>query len=393
MAKPISVPSKRAQLAIAGVKGLYKVPRVQRLSLNADNPVNIVDEIGNRSHAGQTKDVPNVTLSFTKNDEGSIKLWAALTGTDAASYPASGVDVSQLKEFDAVLYTKSDVVDDYAKSVSSRRMRIQSIALNYGVDSEATEDYTAVGTKRRVTSNDVIIDTFVTGTTSFTLSQTPIQLKNGEYAISAILDGVYLTEVSTVPSTGEYRISGTTLTTGDARTSQLVVTYLASPTGENWSDINEPSFPAAVMGKDIPIQISANSIPRVQSVTINANLNPRAVIEMGNADKIVGYQVDVPQVEGTITVLDTDTELVALFTNGTISGTEWSMGEGCYTATLSLEVKVLDPCTRDVLKTVYLDSIEPVGDAYSVNVNGDAQLAINFRSVTGHLVIYSGERA
>ncbi len=391
MAKPISVPSKRKQLAIVGSKGLFKIPRMQRLNFNADIPANIIDEIGNRSHAGQSKDVPNVSLSFSKNEEGSVKLWAYLTGTNVNAYPSAGVDVSNLGEFDAVIHTKSDLVEDYTKSAWGRRMRIQNFSFNYSANGEATEDYSAVGTNRRVSSNDVITDTFTTGTTSFTLSQTPIQLKNGDYAISAILDGTYLTEVSTAPATGQYRLVGTTLTTADSRTAQLVVVYLANPAGTNWTDISEPDYPAAVMGKDIPITISANTIDRVQSVTINGNINPRAVTEMGNADKIVGYQTDVPQIEGSLTVLDTDTDLISLLTTGTISGTEWAMGEGCYTTTPSLTIKVLDPCTRATLKTVYLDSIEPIGDAYSVNVNGDAQIAISFRSTTGHLVVYSGD--
>jgi len=79
---------------------------------------------------------------------------------------------------------------------------------------ESTEDYTLIGSESRWFKNDVIVDRFTSGTTSFTLSQTPIVLSNGNYGLSVILDGDYLTEVSTAPTTGEYRIVGTTLTTG-----------------------------------------------------------------------------------------------------------------------------------------------------------------------------------
>jgi hypothetical protein len=93
-----------------------------------------------------------------------------------------------------------------------------------------------------------------------------------------------------------------------------------------------------------------------------------------------------------LTVLDTDTDLVSLFTEGVIgSGIEWSMGTGCVTGGIPLSVRMYDPCNdTTVLKEIYLDSITPTTDAYSVNVNGNASLQIGFRSTTGHLAVYSG---
>jgi hypothetical protein len=70
---------------------------------------------------------------------------------------------------------------------------------------------------------------------------------------------------------------------------------------------------------------------------------------------------------------------------------------GCVTSGISLKIELLDPCDTTspytVMKTVYLDNIELVGDAYSVNVGQNAQLQINWRSTTGHCVVYSGAMA
>jgi hypothetical protein len=242
---------------------------------------------------------------------------------------------------------------------------------------------------------DVVVDKFTSGTTSFTLTQTPIQLKNGNYALSVTLDGEYLTEVSTAPSTGEFRIVGTTLTTGDTRTAQVLVVYHANPAGNNWTNVNDPNAgPAAIRGKDVSVQIAANSITRVQSVNINGNLNVQAVKELGNR-AVVGYQRQVPTIEGTLTVLDTDTDLVSLLTEGVVgSGIEWQPGEGCVASGLSLKIELVDPCDDTVpytvLKTVYLPSITITNDGYTSNVNNNAQQTFNFRSLDAQVIIYSG---
>lgn len=392
MAKRKSIPSKELQLALVGPTNWLKIPRAQNINLSTDVPSTTVDEIGSSSHAGQSKDTPNVTLSFSAYDTG-IKIFSVLTGTDWTAYPAAGVDISSLGEVDAIIYVKDAVNSDYVKSAHARRLQVRDMNLNYSVDGESTEDYTMIGSVRRWFKYDVVVDRFVSGTTSFTLSQSPIQLRNENYALSVILDGEYLTEVTTAPATGEYRIVGTTLTTGDTRNSQVVAVYHANPAGNNWSDISDSSMPAAIRGKDVYTTISTNGISRVQSISITATLNSQPVNEMGNPDKIVGYQSQVPEVTGTITVLDTDTELIELLTYGVIgSGLEWNTGAGCVTSPVDLKIELKDPCDTDVvLKTVYLDEISPIGDGYTLTVNQNAQWAVNFRSETGHLKVYSGE--
>lgn len=393
--KRTSIASKHVQLVLVGPKNSFKASRVQRFSLNSDIPVTTVDEIGSSSHAGTTKDIPNVTLSFSAFDVG-VKIFSVLTGTDPDAYPGAGVDISTLADMDAIVYIKDQTVADYAKSAHAKKLKVRDFTFNYSVDGESTEDYTIVGSERRWLKNDVVLDRFTSGTTSFTLTQTPHQLQNGNYALSAILDGVYLTEVTGAPATGEYRVVGTTLTTGDAMVTQLLVAYHATPVGNLWADVSDSLLPSAIRGRDVITKIAANTVQRVQSITINGTLNATTVREMGNR-VVVGYNTQVPNVEGTITVLDTDTELINLLTEGetTTSGViEWMPGEGCTTTGVSLQVELVDPCDTTVpytvLKTVYLDSIEVIGDSYTVNVNGDASQVFSYRSTTGHCVVYSG---
>ena len=394
MAKRLAVPSKELALKIVGPTDSFLASRVQRITMNTDVPVTQVDEHGNKLHVGTVLDTPNITLTFSAFDVG-VKIFSVLTGNDSTAYPSAGVDIGELGEMDAILFVKSATAPDvYVKMAHARRLQIRDFSFSYSVTGESTEDYTAIGSEKRWFKNDVLDEKFTTGTTSFTLSQTPVQLKNGNYALSVILDGEWLTEVDSGPATGEYSISGTTLTTFDSMTTQLIAVYQVAA-GEDWTDVSDLESAAAVRGRDVKVVIGANDINRVQSVTINGNLNSQEVREMGSR-VIIGYQSQVPTVEGTITVLDTDTELVDLFVNGSINSgdTEFQLAQGCTVSGVSLAIKIMDPCDvtaeGTVLKTIYIPSLLVTGDSFTSNVNENAQQTFNFQSYDAQCIIYSG---
>jgi len=398
MAKRLAIPSKEVQVKLVGPVNSYLAARVQRINFNDDVPSNYIDELGNPLHAGQSNSIPNVTMTISAMDVG-IKLFSVLTGTDPQAYPAAGVDISELTEVDAIIYIKSATAADYAKSAHARRLQVRDFTFNYSVDGDSTEEYNLIGSEKRWFKYDVVVDRFTTGTTSFSLNDTPLQLKNGNYCLSVILDGEYLEEVSGAPATGQYSVSGTTLTTSDSRSDQLLAVYHANPAGTNWSDVSDPQAgPPAIQGKDVDIYILANEIDRVQSITVNGNMNVKDVREMGTRN-VVGYQRQVPTVEGTITVLDTDTELIDLLLNGSINSgdTEFQIGQGCVESGVELQIKLLDPCDTSVpytvLKTIYIPDLSVVGEGWSSNVNDNATTTYNWRSVNSQCVIYSGAKA
>lgn len=393
MARRLAIPSKEIQLQLVNGLGANVAARIQRLDFNTDIPSTTIDQLGSAAHVGDAKDTPNVTCTFSAFDVG-VELFAALTNTDPDAYPGTGVDIGSLSEVDVIAYIKSATNDDYVKGAHMKRMAVRDFTFNYSVDGEATEDYTVVGSEKRWFSKNIQVDSFTTGTTSFSLTATPIVLRNGNKALSVLLDNEYLTEVASGPSEGEYSISGTTVTTGDTMVSNCVVVYQSDFAGDEWTDVPIVGMPAAIRGKDIPVEIAAASIPRVQSVTINGTLNSEPVKEMGNPN-IVGYVSQVPEVTGSITVLDTDTELISLLMYGvTASGTEYQPGIGCSDTAVPLEIKMFDPCDdTSQVKTVYLDGITIVGDAYTSNVNQNASQTFNWKSSTGHCVVYSGAKA
>jgi hypothetical protein len=396
MAKRVSIPSKHVKVELVGLRDNYFASRVQRVNATSDQATNTIDELGNPEHAGTSKDVPNVTFTFQVMDVG-IDAIAALTGQDAAAFPASGVNLASALDLsvDAVLRVRNATVAQYVKASHLRRCVVQSFTFNYSVDGDSTEEYTAVGSQKRWFSNDVIVEKFTTGGTSFTLSEAPKVLDNGDDVVTAILDGEYLTEVVASPATGEYEVTGVTLTTFDTRNDQLMVVYQSSSTGDAWADIDDDTVPAAIRGKDVVVNIAAADQERVQSVSLNGNFNPQAVREMGNRDT-VGYTNQNLEVTGTLTVLDTDTDLLATLTGyDPATDTEFLVGQ-CTVSGVALEIKLQNPADCDepfaVLKTVYLPSVSVTSEGFTSNVNDNAQQTFDFRSEDGAVWIYEGAR-
>lgn len=395
MARRIAIPSKHVQLKLVGERDALVIPRAQRLTLTADMPSTDIDELGNRLHAGTVEDVPNVTATFQAMDVG-VKLFSILTGKDAAAYPASGVSISEIGELDLIAQIKDYTIEDYVKFAHARRCTVRDFSFSYSVDGESTEEYTIIGTQKRWFKNDVVVDKFATGTTSFVLNETPVTLKNGNDCLSVIMDGVYLEEVAAGPVSGEYTVAGGTITTVDSRVNQVLAIYQAIPVGTNWNDVDEVDMPAAIRGLDVPVTMLSNGIDRLQSVTLNGTFNPETVREMGNRD-VVGYQLQVPSVTGTVSVLDTDTELIALFTTGLLNPADTEFNASEYTASgIDLEVQLQDPSDKilpfDVLKTLYVPSLIVTSDGFTSNVNTNAEQTFDIKSESGDLIVYSGSK-
>ena len=405
MAKRLAIPSKEVALRIVGARDYFTASRIQNTSIDTDIPTTDIDELGNPQHAGTVKDLPTISLTSSAFDVG-IKIISALSGTDPTAYPALGVDVSQLGAIDAIYYIKDDNLQQYVKSLHAKRLQIESFSYSYSVDGEATEDYTAAGSEKRWLKNEVFTQKETTGgptTFSGILTYQPSQLRNSDYLLSVIVDGDYLEEANSVAA-GFYVVSGPTqqsvvLHADDGMDNQILFVYHTSAVVSGWSDVSDSAMPPAIRGKDIPIYIgisgSAQSIPRVQSVDINGSMNTQEVREMGTR-AIVGYQSQVPTVEGTLTVLDTDAELIDLLTYGSISSGENEFQPGVVSSggTLTLEIQLMDPddttASGTILKTVYIPDVEISGDSYSVTVNDNASQEFRWRSATAECIVFRG---
>jgi hypothetical protein len=397
MAKRTAIASKELQLVILGARGTYKAARIQRAGLNTNIPSTAVDELGNSAHVGYSYDIPDVTLTFSAMDVG-VRLEAALTGYDSSTWPGAGVDLVNLGEIDAIFYVKDPVINDYVKAAHARKLQIRDYTFNYTSDGDSTEDFTAVGSEKRWFNNDVVVETQAAGVTTLTaIAGTPVLLKNGNYLLTVRVKNNYLEpETTGTPAVGFYNYNSGTkvikINDSDKATASdkvSVVFQSAIVVNTDWTDVSDTAEPVSIKGKNAKVYIGANQVYRATSLTINGTLGTQPVKELGNI-AIVGYQKQIPEVTGNITVLDTDTEMISLMMYGvTASGTEFYPGGGvCPTTNIQLQVKMYDPCApATLLKAVTLDQVGLTGDSFTSNVNQNASQTFNWRSLTGHCVV------
>lgn len=396
MAKRLAINHGEIAIRAVGPRDFALLPRVQRLNINWNQDTNEINELGNPGKAGISRRSPTVTADIDTLDV-SVKNFSVLTGSDPTAFPVSGVAIQDLKEVDLVVLIRDQNVADIAKAAVLERASVSEINWRFSVDGDVEENYSFKAGKRYWFKNEVFTEKQVGTGTSFTPTHTPIQLRDGRYFISVIVDGERFKEVTGTPGAGEYAYdSGTnTITLGTAATSYVILTYqVSTPSVNDWQDVGDQTYPAAVTGRDVKVKILANDIPRVQSLEVRASFDSEDVFELGSRDAI-GAQAKPPTVEGTLTVLDTDTELIELLSEGGLNSgyTEFDFGKGCAVSGLSLKIYIYDPCDPNqstVLKTIYLPAIEVTGDSYTANVNDLVQQVFNWRSVDGRVIIYSG---
>lgn len=388
MTKRIAIPFKDTQLRVIGPTGSFLARRIQRLDMPANLPNTVLNELGNAGHLGTITDIPEVTSTFQAFDA-THELYSYLTGTDPTNYPASGVDINQLGKVDLGVYVRQESTAQNLKCIHLKKMQITGFTFTYSIDGESTEEYTAAGSEKRYLKNDLIVDEVSSfPTSSQTLSQTPIVLKNGNKLISLIQDGEWKEE------TTDYSVSGTTVTLSGSATASLIAVYHADASSSyTYHTAAGLTGPAAIRGKNIPIYIDSNQIKRIQNVTIRGTFPNTKIMEMGNTS-IVGYIVDPPEVSGDLTILSTDLENVNLLAQGSISGgaeTEWGVDE-YEERTLALKVQLKNPADNiTITKTIKIPQMRITSDGTSSNVGDRMGETFGWMSSVGTCIIFSGE--
>jgi hypothetical protein len=386
MPKRVAVPFKETKLRIVGPAGDFMASRVQRVDIPANLPTTTINELGNPQHVCVITDIPEVTATFQAFDV-AHNIYSYMTGYTPSSFPAAGVDVSNLNYCDLILYVKEANVNEHLKCIHARYLRVTDFTYTYSVDGESTEEYTLAGTDKRYFANDVVVDSGNLVAGDFTLTYTPNTLKNGNELLSMIVDGSWLTEGT------DYTVAGTTVTVSGGTTEYALAVYHTQSGVLTWADISDATIPCAIRGKNIPVEIGANHMYRVQSVTIRGTFPNTKIMEMGNTS-VVGYITDIPEITGDISVMDTDNEIVSLLTTGSISDADGygEFGVNEYEErNLQLDVIIKDPADNTtVMKTVRIPTMRITSDGTTSNVGGQLTSTFGFASTDAQCIVYSG---
>lgn len=391
MARRARIHSRDLQPQIAAPKGLFAAARVQRFEWPATYPTTSVDELGNTLHVGTTTETPQVTVTIEAFDV-SHNIFAYMTGYTPSTFPVSGASITELKNVDMIGQIRNTTTKNIVNALYVKRGIVSALDATFGVRANSTETYTVSAASKKELRQPVYYDIgTISATSGFTLSQTPTYLtRTSGYTLDAYrtaTDGTtnYLDEGT------DYTVVGTAVTFTGANNAvgdTVWVTYSPAITTKKFEAL-DTAAPAAIQGKYVPVTISVNNIPRVQSATIRASFPSEEILEMGGLGKPVGYELGTPEVTGEIQVLKTDNDLMAIL-EGVPNTTVENDMEYAKTS-LPLKIELKDPRNPNkVVKTYYIPSLTFTQQSDTNQVNQSVNETYSFQSTTGELIIASG---
>jgi len=389
MARRARIHSRDLQPQIAAPKGLFAAARVQRFEWPATYPTTSVDELGNVLHVGTTTETPQVTVTLEAFDV-SHNIFAYMTGYTPGTFPVSGASITEIKNVDMIGQIRNTTTKAVVNALYVKRGIVSAIDATFGVRANSTETYTISAASKKELKQPVFYTTGTVATSGLTLAYTPTYLtRTSGYTLDAYRiasDG----SANFLDEGTDYTVAGTAVTfmgPNVANGDTVWVTY-ASTQAATFAGL-DTAAPAAIQGKYVPVTISVNNIPRVQSASIKVAFPSEEILEMGGLGKPVGYELGIPEVTGEIQVLKTDNDLMAILEGVPNSTVENDMEYAKTSLPLKIELK--DPRNpARIVKTYYIPSLTFTAQSDTSSVNQSMNETYSFQSTTGELFIASG---
>ncbi len=380
--------------------------RAQSFDINANVPTEVIDEIGNSSHAGVSSAPPEVALSVSVFDTG-VDLARSLTGRSAAT--SFSLEHFANAQVDYVGLVR-DNSGNFYRSVYVRNACINSIQYGYDTAGNAVEAYSMLGDNLTVFDGYVLTKSYTIvdpATKSFILpltgAEAPIPTKSGSY-----FNGAYILQVARIANNvkvnlkeSDYSYDAPTkkisllnsFSTELAAGQVFTITFYSAQTGTSVAPVFNAAVPA-VRGEFTPVSIGLSTktlIPRLQTAKIGINLAQKRVPQLGSRQVLYASGA-IPSVGGSFSVLMNDLSLRKLLTYGNTGSGETQFGIEQLPAygaqnNLGLEAMIKSPVDNTVLKRITVPDIVVDSGGMPSTVNGTLTESFTWTGRTGTVTI------
>lgn len=410
MAQRVSITFKENAADIITFAGKTRLGRVQRAEIGANLPNTPVQELGSDKLVGRIFDIPEISVTISAMDVGARTAFQ-MAGIDWATAASGTYIEAQDIQYVAVSqpFKAAGNSNDVARTLFVPGAKLDRFSLNYSVGGDATEEYSFQGTTTRWLRYDV--DTFTTTVAAsgviggYTGAR---QLKNGSYVLCVFASGIgYLPQESVVSSTA----TGAVLDLDAVPEGTPVTVVFHKDLTDAWDYTYEyahvppgytpaPDQPVGVRGWGIEVSLVASGIGdervyRAQTATIQAQYQTTKIQELGS-EEIVGYSDGIPDVTGTLEVMQHDFRLGELLRGDADSDDDdWDpneLGEGNWGLRIRLWRRNADRLNSEPEKTVWLPFLEVTQEQNSSQVGQDARQTFNFASRTNEVYIFKGDK-
>lgn len=388
----------------------FVVDRIQTGGVSSLNiPEEKIYELGNNSSVTTVRDTADLSFEIESFDV-VPEMEALVTGVQTPSSEVLGstYDFKNAVPLYVISPFKSSLsAYDIVRGIAIPHLTLEAVSYKFGVSSNASQTFTFKGDTVNYIPGSPYYQDFllVNNTLTYTFSNTAIaytESGNTLYALGACVVNPTTHAYKRLTFGVDYTNTSTTITTTadqfDAGYTRLRVVYGSATAATYGTGVHQGASvkPGAVRGKDICVFVSSTgSTPvgsqwtGVQSLDLNWKVNLEADREFCNA-KVLGYDYDVPEVSGSITVKSLDA--ADLWTKiAQVANVSTNVVAGLYSSTpLNLEVQIKDPSNGDVLKTLVVSDARFVLPNIQGRVQQKLEVTFPFTSDSGNLVVAKG---
>lgn len=386
----------------------YIIDRIQTAGVgNVNIPEEKIYELGNFQTVATIRDIPDLSFDLESFDM-SCEIEAIITGQD----PTAVVDGD---EFDFGLAMPLDIISpfksgtnqyDIVRGIALPYLTLERVTYRFGLRQNSTQQFTFRGDSIYYVPGTPYYQEYAnSGAGAYTFTNTAIEyVEQGEshYALcvtavdrtASTYQRLFLGDDYTNTSAGFTTLAAL----GDFDT--LCVVYGSATPATYAQGVHETASvkPAAIRGKDIDVYVGTDDATpvftrwtSVQSVEVTRTVNIENDEEFGNTH-FVTSDYDTAEVTGSIVVKPRDP--AELWTKiAQIADVATNKIVGPYTSTfLPVEIRISDPDTGDVLKTLYVPDCRFTIPGVQGRVQTRLETTFNFNSDGGTLLVYRGLR-
>lgn len=392
--------AKETGIDVISAAGRLRLGRVQRAEVGTNLPNTPVQELGSDQYVGRIFDLPEVTATVNAFDVGPRTAFA-LAGINASTVAAgTQIEAQDMRYVCLVQGYKANgkTNNDIARSLYVPGAKVERFSYNYTVGGDATEEYSFVATNRQWLKYDVALASGLLASGQLALTNAR-QLKNGRYALSVFASGLgYLPPETVLASTAT---SVTLDTTVVANGTPVVVTY-HTDLADQWqyttafADVAPDAQPAGVRGFGVEVYLvksgETRRVLRAQTCSIQGQFPQQRVNELGT-EEVVGYTEGIPDITGTLEIVQHDFRLQELLAGDTGSEDNFDpneFGSGDWGLLVKLFRRGVDRNATAPEKTMWIPQLDITQANDQTNVGQDARATYNITSRTGKLYIVKG---
>lgn len=387
----------------------FVIDRIQTGGVsNVNIPEEKIYELGNFRTVATIRDIPDLSFDMESFDV-SCEIEAIMTGAD----PTSIVDG---QEFDFSEAIPVDVNSPFkagtnlyniVKGIAIPYLTLERVQYRFGLKQSASQSYTLRGDSIYYIPGTPYQKEYTNvGTGAYTFDHTAIEyVESGDshYAlcVTAFDSTTKLYKRMVLGTDYTNTSAGFTMLTNNSATYDTLRAVYGSATAANYPQTvheNVSVKPAAIRGKDIDVYVGTSDATPVfsrwsgvQSVDVTRSVTLQNDEEFGNSH-YVSSDYDVADVSGTIGFKPSDpadlwnriAEIADVATNKIV---------GPYTSVfLPVEIRISDPDSGDVLKTLYIPDARFKIPGVQGRVQQKQEVSLPFTSDGGTLLVYNGER-